>query len=274
MRLSSMDRKGIVIIMLLVMNIASCGALLYVKRESLSHALSEFSLITRSPTDHELSKLNSSPVLLAAGRYGNGSLKRAVKIQFLGNSISLHGISAQIDWTDAFGMAASSKTNDYVHVLVRMLSEETGSPIEWQVANIADFERGPQSFDWRRLESTLSFDPDIAIFQIGENVPSTLVNTVFQNGYSELIHKVKARHKIICIPFWPDKEKSRVITEVALSTRAYLVDLSHLGGRVDPGNLAHSEKRNLHPSVAAHPGDRGMANIARSIFATARHLVE
>jgi hypothetical protein len=71
------------------------------------------------------------------------------------------------------------------------------------------------------------------------------------------------RNTIICLPFWPEKEKLNLITEVALKSESYLVSLSHLGSGIDSLNFARQYK---HAGVAAHPSDYGMNNIANILF--------
>ena len=46
-----------------------------------------------------------------------------VKILFVGNSITLHGILPEIGWNHCFGMAASSRENDYVHVCMKEIQK-------------------------------------------------------------------------------------------------------------------------------------------------------
>ena len=45
---------------------------------------------------------------------------------FVGNSITRHGPKPEIGWENDWGMAASKKENDYVHVTVSMLEKVEG----------------------------------------------------------------------------------------------------------------------------------------------------
>ena len=46
-----------------------------------------------------------------------------VKVLFIGNSITRHEPKPEIGWDNDWGMAASCRENDYVHVAVRFLEE-------------------------------------------------------------------------------------------------------------------------------------------------------
>jgi alpha-galactosidase len=100
------------------------------------------------------------------------------KIVFLGNSITLHGPSEAIGWTGNWGMAASSEEKDYVHLMVKALSNsvpgantaDVQAP-KYLVRNIADFERGFADYSVEEnLKELLDFKPDLIILAIGENV--------------------------------------------------------------------------------------------------------
>ena len=85
-------------------------------------------------------------------------------------------------------------------------------------------------------------------------------------NYCELIEGFKNSKRVVCIPFWPVKEKINIITDVAFSTGSRICDLSHLGSGIDPENFASSYKKYRKPGVGAHPGDIGMDRIAKNIL--------
>jgi len=130
-------------------------------------------------------------------------------------------------------------------------------------------------FKHDRLSRLKEFLPDLVVFQIGEIVSNQDISESgdhFRSAYTRLVQSIISRNKIVCLPFWADKDKNRIFTEVALETGSSIVDLSHLGGGLEPLNFAHSENKYSHAGVAAHPGDYGMANIAKVIFSVARNM--
>ena len=50
-----------------------------------------------------------------------------IRILFLGNSITRHMPKPEIGWVHDWGMAASSLENDYVHVMLKELTQKYGS---------------------------------------------------------------------------------------------------------------------------------------------------
>ena len=57
-------------------------------------------------------QLTSSKFITFDNREGKG-----IKVMFVGNSITLHGVLPSIGWNNEWGMAASAKENDYVHII-------------------------------------------------------------------------------------------------------------------------------------------------------------
>ncbi len=200
----------------------------------------------------------------------------------IGNSIARHGIAPAIGWQHESGMAASSEARDYVHLLHRRLEETfPEKQITLRVSNLAEFERGYDQYDFRKLDSLIAFRPKLIIFQLGENVSfrSPADSSRFQQAYVNLIHCFqKNAIPLICCttPFFPSEEKKESIARVVLATHSLLADLSKLPAR-DPQNLAKYEKgypldRSVwkHDGIGIHPGDLGMANIADELFNTIR----
>ena len=95
-----------------------------------------------------------------------------VKIVFIGNSITIHAVMPEIGWHHEWGMAASSKENDYVHLVIRGIERETGRPADARIRNLADFERGLLDYDHERDRDLIDFQPDYLVFALGENVPA------------------------------------------------------------------------------------------------------
>jgi hypothetical protein len=202
----------------------------------------------------------------------NNNNENNIKIVILGNSLTLIH-----DWNGGAGLTASDREHDYVHILLNKISNKNNLNIEYLVLNIADFERGFEQFDYTRLEIVKNFEPDIIIFQIGENVIKEVLNQkteIFIENYLKLIKYCNGKETIICLPFWPVKEKIDIITDIASKSESYLVDLSHLGSGIEPLNFAKSEKKYDNAGVGAHPGDYGMNNIAKMLYITINKIVK
>ena len=88
-------------------------------------------------------------------------------VLILGNSIVLHSPRAEIGWYGNWGMAASVKDSDFVHLLIRDIHKKD-STVEVRFRNIADFERNFESYQMTILDSLRN--PDMLIMKISENV--------------------------------------------------------------------------------------------------------
>jgi hypothetical protein len=197
---------------------------------------------------------------------------RKIKVAIMGNSLSLIK-----DWKQGAGLTASDAEHDYIHLLLNKISETKQYGIEFIIINIAEFERGYNDFNYARLEEIKDFNADIVIFQIGENVSTediTENGEIFKEKYINLIKYFNIEKTIICLPFWPQKDKLRIITDVALITNTYLVDLSHLGSGIEPLNFAKAENKYENAGVGMYPGDYGMNSIANILYITMNKLIE
>lgn len=185
-----------------------------------------------------------------------------MKILYLGNSITLHGVSHGIGWHGEWGMAASAAEKDYVHCLNRMIEEKEAVSVEYMVRNIADFEREPASYDPENLADLRSWAPDILILRICENTPEEYVDA-FGEAYLRLIRYFsRPGIRIFAIgPFWKHDGKEACIRRAGELPDVTYVSLAHL----------HSQEYQAiglfeHEGVAAHPSDKGMQAIADAVF--------
>ena len=196
---------------------------------------------------------------------------KANRILFLGNSITLHGPAPSIGWQGNWGMAASAKDKDYVHLVLKAMTETAGKEPESMVANIASFERQPDRYDINSdLKNELAFRPDIVVVAIGENVPALATEPAkrtFKASLTRLLKRLKENSSPVIIVrscFWQDQEKDRILEEACSAAGGVFVDCRALGK--DERNVARSERKFSHEGVAGHPGDRGMRAIADKIL--------
>lgn len=281
-----MDKKEInksiffiTLILTLVFNLIILGLLGYSKRNAIINRITNFTQKKTIITDNQLKSMNNAfiPIFTDTCNNKNGSL---FKILIIGNSLSYHSIVKNIGWNYISGMAASSIEKDYVHLLFSNIEDLLqDSKICLRISNLANFERNPSSYEQINIDSLVNFQPDIVIFQLGENVNINVQNmaSIFEEKYIELVNcfKKKGNSLIICTtPFFPSLAKNKIIEKVALRTNSYMVDLSHLS-LLEEENYAKNEKGYLGDKTAwkasgigIHPGDLGMLNISKQLFIT------
>lgn len=193
------------------------------------------------------------------------------KMLFLGNSITLHGPAENIGWTGNWGMAASAREKDYVHLLLGRLEKEVGGKPEAMIRNIADFERKLSDYNIaENLKQELAFEADVVFVAIGENAASPKTDEDrkrFSAALDTLLGHLKEHgHPTLFVrsQFWPDEDKDPLLKEACLKAGGTFVDIGPLG-KVE-ANYARSERKIDHEGVAAHPGDQGMSAIADKLW--------
>lgn len=284
------------------------------KKDSIAKRLERFARYfdKTQPTEAVLRGFNNEPLEVLNGRYGvaSGGEKDSatVSMLFIGNSLTYCGVPNEESDKTRRGLTSTSIEKDYVHVLMRMLCEQWNKGIDCSITNIAVFERGfaastlqseadlyEQFKTWFADCSVLyapdgkKQKPDYVIIQIGENMSGADValeyGEVLKKQYARLLEFFPKSKIVMTLPWWPDKNKINVMTEVAVDAKksgidVSLVDISHLGtdsfAGKDSMNFATWQRTSLgledykNPGVGAHPGDIGMKRIAKCLFMVMR----
>ena len=188
-------------------------------------------------------------------------------VLFVGNSITRHEPKKEIGWENDWGMAASAKEKDYVHVTIQQLEEKLGT-INYATLNASCWERSYyQDEGLQVFEGAKAFQPDLVVIRLGENMWSAkdyFANHPIAKHYAKMVDyfTFTPNVKIIITDlFWKNATIDDAIHSVAKEKGYTLVSLSDLGENQE--NMAIGKF--WHEGVALHPGDLGMQRIGRRI---------
>lgn len=249
--------------------ICICGTAFHYRGKIVEKAQKVLGLY-ESPSEKYLANFNDKPLEAVNDSLMIGA-DSTITCLFLGNSLTYHAVIDEEPAEGKRGLTATSVDKDYVHVLLKTISEGHHINIKYSILNIAQFERTftKHSFEMGKLALAENKQPDYLFVQIGENVAKDdIIDTKkYEDEYTKLLALFPNSKRIITIPFWPDKNKEYATTNIAIRSNSYLVDISHLGAGTDPMNFSSSYKNYKMPGVGSHPGDYGMTNIAKCIYA-------
>lgn len=184
-------------------------------------------------------------------------------VLILGNSIVRHSPMEEIGWAGDWGMAASVRDSDFVHLLIRDIHRKDSS-VAVKFLNIADFERDFDSYPLSEFDSLRN--PCMVILKISENVnDKKAVEDNFIVHYDSLVKRIAPDDKsikVIVDGFWAKENVNRLIEEYAMKNNYIFIKTSDLSK--DITNTAAGKF--LHKGVAAHPSDKGMRMIEQLIW--------
>ena len=191
---------------------------------------------------------------------------KGVRILFIGNSITRHAPKESIGWFYDWGMAASSKENDYVHVAKKMILD-IAPDSAFCICQAADWEKNYKcgEEELSKFVKAKDFNADIIVIRLIENCELKDFDAdIFKKEYSKLINyfnKKQSAKVIITSSFW--KHTGDDILKTIADENKW--DFVYLG---DLGEDAQMRADGLfeHEGVATHPGDKGMSVIAARIF--------
>jgi hypothetical protein len=194
----------------------------------------------------------------------NGS---GLRFMFVGNSITLHGPKSDIGWSGNWGMAASSKEKDYVHILIRKIQAVTPDP-SFCICQAAEWERnyinGKSVYNF--YQKARDYKPNVIIMRIVENCPALKPGDfeIFKKEYADFLDYLKSdtdAKVILTTGFWRHSADD-AIREIARDLNFELCELGDLGEKSE----MRADGLFEHSGVAHHPGDKGMQAIAERIF--------
>lgn len=191
-----------------------------------------------------------------------------IKLLFLGNSITRHGKAENLGWCGDWGMAASSKENDYVHKLISKFCQK-GIKVSVCIANLSDWER-TRNMDllFTKYLSALRFNADYVIVRLGENACPDKYLSEFELCYGELTDLFSRNGAKIVLTdlFWECEPFDNFVAELAKARGYAFAEIHDLGNDDEMKAIGKFS----HNGVAVHPGDKGMAEIAERIFRVLR----
>ena len=191
-----------------------------------------------------------------------------VRVLFIGNSITVHPVLPRVGWTNFWGMAASAKEKDYVHLVTAGIERETGRKADLLVRNLAAFEEKFATYDLGLVDDLVAFNPDYLVVALGENVPvlatdgdKTAYRAAFKRLLSLFVGGGRRPKAVVRGSFWPNPERDALMFGAAAELGIPFV----AAARTDESWEAHGLFAD--EGVAYHPCDKGMAELAKIILA-------
>lgn len=189
-----------------------------------------------------------------------------VRVLFVGNSITLHGVLNEIGWKWRHGMAASSKEKDYVHIMMKKIKEKQPDAAfcicnvgEWEL----EYKRGREKLGI--CQAAREFSADIIVMRFIENCPvADFDGDIFKEQLDTLLAYLNKSGKakiIMSTGFWRHPGDN-FICEYAKEKGYNVVELGDLGEKDEMKAIGLFE----HEGVANHPGDLGMKKIGERLF--------
>ncbi len=194
-----------------------------------------------------------------------GNPNAALRVMYVGNSITRHSPAPGIGWSLDCGMAASSPDADYVHLLSeKVLSRRDAF---FCICQVAEWERlyRNEKETYSLFRAAREFGADVIVFRLIENCGGRdFDSTVFRRSFSGLIDYLVGEGKprvLMTSSFWahPGDPDMKEIAEERGYPYVYLTDLGEKDEMKAIGLFAHE-------GVANHPGDLGMRTIAERIW--------
>ncbi|MGI4787806.1 MAG: SGNH/GDSL hydrolase family protein [Janthinobacterium lividum] len=215
--------------------------------------------------------------------------KNAYRILFVGNSITQHGFNAEtiqtMGWDHVSGMAASTQSKDYVHLLAAKIQAlMPGRPVAVRITSL--IAGGMGSPDYRIspvVADSAGYDPNLVIIQHGEHEQKPLGAGAIADTYNKLLDlftTAPSRPQVVCVGVWSSQLNSAgtAYTDWSATVEATMRSIcdarripyiSVAGIAADPAD--HGFGKDI--GIQWHPNDLAHAKYADAIFAVVRPLL-
>ena len=193
-----------------------------------------------------------------------------MKLLCIGNSITLHFPAPAIGWHGSWGMAASAREKDYVHLLMQFIRRLDGDAA-FCICQVSDWESRYKegSALLEAFAPARRFGADVIVARFVENCPKAdFAPEAFRRELETLLQYLDGSGHasfVLTTGFWRHPGDA-AIRRLAREKGWPLVEL---------GDLGEDERMKAiglftHRGVANHPGDAGMEAMARRIFPALR----
>ena len=226
-------------------------------------------------------------------RTGADDESQALKVLIIGNSITQHNPNLSYGWAADWGMAATSRDKDYVHLLESQILAKNDA-VEVKAVNISPYEK--YFYDWTMIGDTkdkyANWNADIIIATFGANVKNGANenDSSYENDYifspdkyKKIIDKFNPDGDALVIAGATALTNSGIVDVIAEAASTYgytYVDMTewtareYLAHDYEDEILAYYREvtgdttlTSVNSGVLNHPGDKGMEKIAEELWA-------
>ena len=199
-------------------------------------------------------------------------LKGGRKFLAIGNSITLHGKCNY--WWGNWGMAASKKDADYVHIIAQELSDEISVLPDSVNFAVWELQAHDRSETLHLLEKYDFASYEFVILQLGENIQD--VSTMVEDLYDLLLYireKLGPDKRIFVYGnFWPNELVDEIKEKICQLVSAEFISLKPIQKkqfmcgmkRIVFDELGHKHYVE-HEGVTIHPNDKAMKYYANEV---------
>lgn len=188
------------------------------------------------------------------------------RIMFVGNSITWHKPAPDIGWHGDWGMAASTREKDWVHLCMSYIQGKYPEA-SFCIVQAAEWERGYMECDISSVFfEACQFKPDIIVTRLSENISVEYMERYSLVSAMQKFHEYLSGNNeqvklIVTSNVFGNKLKDVPLKEYSELMGAEYVYLNDY--KEDSTNFANEFE---HEGVRMHPGDKGMELIAGRVI--------